>query len=315
MKEQLLLAQQIGQMLKDRVKEVENEHPDIFSAFCVKDFTAVETGIHPRILADWNKRGLLLAPRRENKHHRLSMTEFVWILTLDRMRAFGLSYEMIETVKSEFARAEDFNIETLLNSPEIMEVASTMLGESAPTALRVFLEEPEAMTFLKNFMPTITALHGLVVLAFLSGEPFALHVDEKGQGLVLFPSLFGMEGIDRAELDRALFSTHFSISLSDMVAQALGKAPMEKVSGELKLLSAEEAAVIAALRTEKVKSVTVRMRDGGELDFLEMTTVEHADRGTRLLELMLRDGYHDINVKTARGKVVHCENTRKYRFT
>ncbi len=314
MEEQLVLARQIGQLLKDRVKEVERDHPDIFTAFCTKDFTAVETGIHPRILADWNKRGLLLAPRRENKHHRLSMAEFVWILMLDRMRAFGLSYEIIRFLRADIARTEDFNIETLLNSPEIMDVASTMLGESASTALRVFLEEPEAMAFLKNLMPTFSPLHGFVILAFLCGEPFALHVDEKGQGLVLFPSLFSMEGIDRAELDRALFSTHFSISLSSMVAQALGKAPIEKVSGELKLLSAEEAAVIAALRTEKVKSVTVRMRDGGELDFLEMTTVEHADKGTRLLELMLRDGYHDINVKTARGKVVHCENTRKYRF-
>jgi hypothetical protein len=32
------------------------------------------------------------------------------------------------------------------------------------------------------------------------------------------------------------------------------------------------------------------------------------------LELMLREGYHDITVKTEKGKVVYCENTRKIKL-
>ena len=314
MKESLLISQQISQLIHDRVKEIERQCPELFTAFGIKSFTAVETGVHPRVLADWNKRELLLAPRKENKHHRLSLTEFTWILMLERMRAFGLSYDIIKVFKEDFLVAEELDIQMVLNSPELLKMISTALGESASNALRVFVDNPQAKEFLKTFMPVTSILDGILALSFLIAEPVALHIDENGKGLTFFPSLFRFQGIDRVQLDRALFSTHFSINLTDLVAQALGKAPMDKVCGELKLLSPNEAAVIESLRTEKVKSVTVRLNDGGEVDFLELTTVEHADRGTRLLELMLRDGYHEITVKTERGKVVHCENTRKIKF-
>lgn len=314
MEESLALAQGISQLVHARVKAIEQQCPELFAAFVTKGFTAVETGVHPRVLADWNKRELLLAPRKENKHHRLSLTEFVWILMLQRMRAFGLTYDIIAAFKKDFLATEELDIEAVLKSPELVGYISTALGESASSLLRVFLEEPQAKEFLKEFMPSTSTLHGILTLTFFIEEPVVLHIDEKGQGLVYFPSLFNMEGMDRARMNQAFFSTHFSINLTDMVALALGKAPMEKVSGELKLLTAEEAAVIAALRTKKVKSVTVRLSDGGEVDFLEMTTLEHADRGTRLLELILREGYQDITLKTVRGQVVHCENTRKIKF-
>jgi hypothetical protein len=114
-----------------------------------------------------------------------------------------------------------------------------------------------------------------------------------------------------SEYSFAIKEAPFSISEYSF---AIKEAPMEKVSEKLRLLSPEEAAVIEALRTQRLKSVTIRLNDGGEVDFLELTTVEHADRGTKLLELMVHEGYHEIRVKTEKGKVVYCENIRKIKL-
>jgi hypothetical protein len=99
-----------------------------------------------------------------------------------------------------------------------------------------------------------------------------------------------------------------------MVAKAMGIAPLEKLSGELSLLSEDEAKVLAALRGENLKSVTVRFDKKGHLDFLELVTDQKVDKGTRLLELILTNGYQDITVKTQKGQIIFCENKKKIKL-
>ena len=50
------------------------------------------------------------------------------------------------------------------------------------------------------------------------------------------------------------------------------------------------------------------------MEILEITKSEKVDKGVRLMEMMLKNGYQDIVVKTANGKIVQYENTRKLKL-
>jgi len=310
----LKIAEEMSVVWRGRLEAIEKHHPELMTALMSKSFRAVETNIHPKILADWNRMGLLLAPRKKNKHHRLSMTEFVWILMLDRMREFNLSYELIQAFRQEFVSTEEVKLGQLFNSPEGLKAMMAILGEEHRAGVTAFLSDPAALSMLDEMLPTVSALQGIIAMAIVIESPLSILIDSNGKGLVFFQELFSIEEINKDDLQRMLHSTHFSISVSELVAKALGTAPLEKVSGELKLISSQEAMVIDALRKGGLKSVTVRFDDRGELEFLEMTSEQKIDKSIRLLELIFTNGYHDITVKTQQGEVVYCENIRKVKL-
>lgn len=301
-------------VMRGRMEAIQKHHPELMTVLLQKSFRAVETNIHPKVLADWNRMGLLLAPRKKNKHHRLSMTEFIWILMLDRMREFNLSYELIHAFREEFVSTEEVKLGQMFNSPEGFNAIMAIVGEERRAEVTAFLSDQAALSFLDNMMPTVSALQGIIAMAFLIESPLSILIDSKGKGIVFFQELFDIDEINNDDLALLLHSTHFSISISELTAKALGTAPLEKISGELKLLSSKEAQVLSALRTEGLKSVTVRFSNKGDLEFLELKSDLKVDKGIRLLELMLTSGYQDITVKTANGTVVYCENTRKVKL-
>lgn len=308
------MAMEMAGLIKGLMPTISEQLPDFFRAMLVKGFTAGETGIHPKTVADWNKMGLLVSPRVKNKHHRLTMTEFVWLLTLDRMKAYNLNYDIISRFHSEFVVAQEFDLFAVMRSPEGMEMIAKVMGDENKGVLEAMLADKEYQRTFAQHAPPISAFHAMVMMAMLVEGPMCILMDHEGNAKFYCPDLVKDNPVLRDPMADMLIGTHFSIDLSEIVAQALGRAPMEKVSAKVQLLSTDEAEVIKALRTERIKSVTVRLNDGGEIDFLELTTVEHADRGTKLLELMFREGYHDITVKTEKGKVVYCENTRKIKL-
>ena len=64
------------------LQNITQQYPELIAAMTEKPFTVAETEVHPKIVADWNAKGLLLSARQERKHHRLSTSEFLWILKL-----------------------------------------------------------------------------------------------------------------------------------------------------------------------------------------------------------------------------------------
>ena len=82
----------------------------------------------------------------------------------------------------------------------------------------------------------------------------------------------------------------------------------------LKLITENEALILTALKEGNLKSVKIRFDNKSEMEILEITQSEKVDKSVRLMEMMLQNGYQDISVKTANGKIVQYENTRKLKL-
>ena len=51
-----------------------------------------------------------------------------------------------------------------------------------------------------------------------------------------------------------------------------------------------------------------------QIELIETTCEEKADNAKRLSDLIMKNGYQDITVKTQNGKVILCKNTRKVKL-
>jgi len=318
MKKSITMGHATLDIAKRYAAEIQQKYPVIVEAMRNKVFRAVETGVHPKTIADWNRMGLLLAPRQRNKHHRFTMTEFVWILILDRMRGFNLSYELIAAFRMECIQPQSFSFDDILSQPSFVDQLSKALPDIPKDWLTGFFADTNSTGLLNDMLskdfPIVSTLDTLILVTLFMESPVSIIMDDVGRGSVLYPELFRVEGLDASDLEKLLYSTHVSISLSEMVAKAMGAVPTQKLTGELKLLSDQEAKVLDVLREEGLRSVTVRFDGRGEMEFLELTSDQKVDKRARLLELMLTTGYQDITVKTQNGDVVFCQNTRKIKL-
>ena len=109
-------------------------------------------------------------------------------------------------------------------------------------------------------------------------------------------------------------SSHVAISVTEALAEILGNAPMEKVAGNYGFLTPNEHQVFTELKSNDLLAVTIRFDDNGEMNLLELTENKTVDSRARLMELILKNGYQDITIKTQDGNISVYRNTRKIKL-
>jgi hypothetical protein len=86
---------------------------------------------------------------------------------------------------------------------------------------------------------------------------------------------------------------------------------LELTHYKLSILSAEEAKIISIIRNEKLSYLKIRFNKDHQIDLIESTRDQHIDKEARLIDLIMTNGYQDIEIKTEKGNIVICHNTRK----
>ena len=307
----------VNDMLKPYMANISKNYPELVKAITEKPFTVVETDVHPKLVADWNKSGLLLAPRVERKHHRLSASEFLWIKMIEKLRQFSVSFAVIGKLRDELVTPLELDVTDVMDNAQVMDKAIKALGEQNRSLIEQGLTDPKIRAeIVSKFGKSTSALNYLdiiVLITLVTKQPISLILDEDDDALIYSPIFFQTPLADEF-LSHLMHSTHLSISINALLAQVLTLAPLEKVSEKLSLVTEAEAKVLEGLREKDLSSVRIRFDNDGEMDLLELTKKEKVDERARLMELLLTKGYQQLVVNTQEGKVVHFENTRKLKL-
>ena len=152
------------------------------------------------------------------------------------------------------------------------------------------------------------------MLSLFLQTPISFFIDHNGKGIIFNPLMLS-DGVYNEEDISGLFSKSFvSISLSEILSEVLVLSELDILNGQLMIISDEEANVLQALREDELSSVVIRFDKDNQMDLMEVKKLQKPEREARLMDMMLKDGYQDITVKTQHGKVVYCENTRKVKL-
>ncbi len=283
-----------------------------------KPYRATDTGVRPKLMADWNAKDLLLVKPKANKMHRFSITEFVWVKLIEKMRLHGFPLKTIKNFKNEIETPWVKEVTDELPPSVLFEQMKDLPGINDHKHFRDFLEKMDLNKILDLYMPQMglsgNLLEMLVLFCLFLKTPISFFIDHEGKGIIFNPILLKEGLYDQQELD-LLFSRSFvSISLSEVLSEVLLLSDVEILHGQLMVLSDMEANVLETLREDDLLSVVVQFDKGNKMDLMEVKKLQKTEREARLMDLMLKDGYQDITVKTQHGKVVYCENTRKVKL-
>lgn len=282
-----------------------------------KPYRAVDTGIHPKVMADWNRHDLLLVKPERNKMHRFSITEFVWVKLIEKMRQHGFPLKVIKAFKDDMDSSIIEQVSSELTNSFLFENLKGISGVDNEK-LKAFLGTMDINEVVKQYLPHMglngNILELLVMFCLFLKTPLSFFIDHEGRGIIFNPLML-KEGLYPKEDIAELFSRSFvSISLTEVLSEVLLLSDVEILHGQLMVLSDAEANVLQALREDELLSVVVQFDNDNRMNLMEVKKLQKTEREARLMDLMLRDGYQDITVKTQHGKVVYCENTRKVKL-
>lgn len=293
-----------------------SEMPQLMNTFMQKTFVNSETGIHPRVLTEWGKKGLLISPYEKSRHNRLTVTEFVWIQLVDQMREFNFSYDFILNVKKELVQPVGDVFLKAFFSEEFQKSLLENLDPASRLLFKSFFQNKEGFkTMFKAInidLEVITSFDLFLIVCLVYQTPVTINLNKDGVGAIFSPLY--LDYIDQNKYIKQMQQTHITLSISEVLAKTLSIAPIEKVGDQLKLISEEEAEVLNTLDQPNLRSVVIRFDDKNDMNLLEVTTEENVDRRTRLLEVIMTNGYQDIEVTTVKGKIVKCRNTKKIKL-
>lgn len=312
------LQQSLVALMMKHFQNVYLRYPDLVKGLKEKPFLAKDTGVHPKLLADWNRVGLLLENHEKNKRHAFSLAEVLWIRMIAKMRDYNLSTEFILALKNSLSQTQVPPISEFMDNDQLIGLIVEQMPPEVRELVRTSLAVPGTLEKALESAPLnpqgMTALDCLMLVALAVDQPVSLIVDHHGNGALFCPILLEESEIDARDYLHMLAQTHVSISITEGLAEALAHAPIHKVHGNIKFLTDTEAQIFTALKEENVSSLMVRFDKEGEADLMEISRHEKVDKGQRLMELMLSRGYQSITLKTQKGKVTFCENTRKVRL-
>ena len=302
----------------DKLKSSSVNIGEVLTRLSEQPYRATDTKVRPKILADWNRKGLLLFEHTTNKMHRFSITEFAWIKLIEKMRAFNLPLEVIRTFKDEMLSGSPEEIEELWVYENLFNALMKMENGKNQKRIRAYLDRPETMKeAMANLPPGVQSgnlLETLVLFSLTLQTPVSFLIDHSGKA-ALFNPLMLIEGVyNDEETERIFTNSYVSISLSEVLAEVLSLSDIEILHCQLMIVSDMEANVLQALREDDLNSVVVRYDKEHQMNLMEVKKLQKAERESRLLEMILKKGYQDITLKTQDGKVVYCENTRKIKL-
>ena len=295
-------------LIKEEFKKVEDtgredELFDLLENIHEEKYTIGLINLSHRVLTNWEDKNLLLKPKKskDEKWRKFDLSSVVWLKIIQELRTFNLSLATIENVKEQMCYQFDFR-----NDPEEREIFRDLITQ---------IEDDEDINEeLFNEAAEITSLR-MIDLLVLQAVGFqtqmSLLIRNDGEAMIYKENMHTelMKVDEAAEFIR---DHHITISISKIIGEVLSILPEDELHDNYQFLTEDEMKILRAIREEKnIKSLEVKFGKKNKVDLIKVAKTETVDLKARLMDLIAKNGYHDIKLSTENGNIVRCENVRK----
>lgn len=272
-----------------------------------KSFTLKQLGITHRALIIWDKKGLLYCKTEKGQWRKFSFFELVWIKLISKLREFNIPIQTIRKIKEKLLAP--LPLVDLVNEPSVIESVMFLVPTEHKAKAMEILSNKE---LVKNELSSVSlpVLFFLILDIIVLKSHLALLVNLEGD-FIPFKEFYIEEFQDLSGFQEFIHRSYVSVSLSDIVANFLIGQNLELTQNKLSILTKEEARIISTIREEKLSYLKIRFNKDHQIDLIESTRDQHIDKEARLIDLIMTNGYQDIEIKTEKGNIVICQNTRK----
>jgi len=296
------------QKLSEIIERLQEEIPGYLIDFSKRKYKPSDLDISARTINNWSDNDLLPIIKKKG-WHKFNLTECVWLKIVSHLREFNLPLNAIRAIKDQLFIQID--IPKLLDEHNVLERIKQAAENKNLEELNTIFEseeykatlDEEEMNLLGYLLIDLIFIRSNYRLLFNTDGEFMVHKDHYEEYLNSFEAYTTF-----------IRSTHISISLNHILYEITNDLIEDNEMDRLKILTKEENQLLEIVREKGVKKVEVTFDRDDQPKLVKVTSESKLDSAKRIKEVILSEGYQDIKITTSKGKVVHCENTRKIKL-
>ena len=269
-------------------------------------FRLSDLKINPRNAVHWELKGMFLNKKGEGKWHLLNLTEATWILIVQKLRDFNFKLELINDLKENFLNQKI----RVIDEKTRLELKKTIIEISGQNIENIINSE-EFDNFIDNM--SITILETIILDIINLRNQYKLLFNLKGDYVIdkdgdLSNPL--KDGINEIQS-----KSHFVLNINEILGELLGKIDLDIAFSSYQMITKNELEILKTLRSDDIKSLEIKINTQTKTpEYIEIKKIIKPEIKGRIDQLIMKNGYQEIIIKTQNGNITHCENTTKYKL-
>jgi hypothetical protein len=269
-------------------------------------FRLSDLKINPRNAVHWELKGAFLNKKPEGKWHILDLTEATWILIVKKLREYNFNLELIIDLKDSF-----LNQKTKFNDDNKLLQIKNVLRQLSTENIDHIINSNEFDSFIDKM--TLSILEMIIMDILNLRNQYKILFNLEGQYVILKDGSIDNPMNDSiAEIQS---QSHFSLNINEIIGEILGKMDLNTAFSSYQMISKNEMEILKLLRDDDAKSIEIKMNpQTSKPEKIEIKKIIKPGLKTRLDQIVMKNGYQEIIVKSQNGKIFHCENKIKQKL-
>lgn len=272
--------------LKSFIKDINDDDLEAFLNWANEPVWTVRNlkDITPKMLNHWEKFELIPFKGSFEKHkeRKFSHTEFLWIVTVIKLRDFGISLNKILCLKEDLVQLQ----EELLSDPNLYGTKKKRFED-----------------WLENSNPLLDFILYTIYFKF---ESIFLISNVQGNGSIFTDHEF------MYFMNHKIFSSHHFLEFKEIVKEMFPNRDLSaRPRSEIQEIDMQILEIVLILYQSKASEISIKRKDG-RVERVEVTTIE--DANTMIDYLMKKDDYQEITIQQVAGETKSIKRTKKIKF-
>jgi uncharacterized protein YehS (DUF1456 family) len=271
-----------------------------------------DLNIEARLLNHWDKMDLLIKKNVHGAIYTFSLAESFWIKIIQKLRLYNLPLDIIKGLKEVlmgFSSAEQFS----KIDNEVTDYLKSMDVSITRGEIEKFFKSTEFLELFQKLKPT--HLENILLDLIITRSDNRILINENGDTF-FYNSEKHADNVEYNKLlDEFLSKTYLSISLVEIIKELITELGEDECSEYQNILTKNEAMVLKLLKQKDIAKIEITYNDKTKkAEIIKVTKNSDVNNFSRIQDLILRNGYQDISIKTQNGTVAQCTNTIKYKL-
>jgi DNA-binding transcriptional MerR regulator len=269
-------------------------------------FTIGNFGLNARDAAYWDEKGILPNHCGTGKRRKYNLVQGTWIKLIQQLRELGVATDTIKNLKTNLLE-ESISLNDILRNPkakEAMELYLKTIGQ-----LEAFEKAQKNSTFsIDANKPILSAFGMMVKYSVVFRKPFAIMVFKDGSYLPNNLNTLRDLNEQFINIEDILNTPHSVVSISMAYQSLVVGWSSEHFFQDLGIITEQEKEILKLLKEPNLSSVEVIFKNE-KIDLLKICKEEGVTPAHRLSDIISKNGYHDIVIKTRNGKPIFYKNS------
>ncbi len=275
-------------------------------------YSRKDLDIEARILSHWDKMGLLLNKNINGAKFMFSLTESFWLKTIQKLRAYNLPLELIKELKDVLIDVTTAEENSKIDD-DLVDYFKSKDESVTRSDIEKFFKSSEFLELFQKMKPT--HLENILLDLIITRSNHRILINNNGESFFYNSEIIIQNDDYNKLLSEFLNNTYLSISLFEIIKELIKDLGEDECSENQNILSKDEAMVLKLLKQEDISKIEITFNDKTKkAETIKVTKNNSVNNFSRVQDLILRNGYQDISIKTQKGKVVQCTNTTKYKL-